>query len=41
VTPTNTDVAFAGDKNAKVMPSSGRMVTPAPDNVVEGQNSKM
>ncbi len=41
VTPTNTDVEFAGDENRKVMPSSGRLVTPDPGNVVEGQNSKM
>jgi hypothetical protein len=41
VTPTDTDVTFAGAENPKVMPSSGRLVTPAPDNVVEGQNSKM
>ena len=40
VTPTNTDVDFAGDENPKVMPSSGRMVSPDPGNVVEGQTSK-
>jgi hypothetical protein len=41
VTPTDTDVEFAGDENRKVMPSTGRLVTPDPGNVVEGQNSKM
>jgi hypothetical protein len=41
VTPTDTEVEFAGDENRKVMPSSGRLVTPDPGNVVEGQNSKM
>ncbi|HJR56741.1 MAG TPA: hypothetical protein VJ798_09195 [Rhizomicrobium sp.] len=41
VTPTNTDVEFAGDENRTVMPSSGRLVTPDPGNVVEGQTSKM
>ncbi len=40
VTPTDTDVTFAGSRNPKVMPSSGRLVTPAPDNVVEGQATK-
>jgi hypothetical protein len=41
VTTTNTDVEFAGAPNPKVMPSSGRLVTPDPGNVVEGQNRKM
>ena len=40
VTPTNTDVTFAGARNPAVMPDSGRLVTPAPDNVVEGQGAK-
>lgn len=40
VTPTHTDVKFAGSSNPQVMPSSGRLVTPDPGNVVEGQNSK-
>jgi len=34
------DVTFAGDENRTVMPSSGRIVSPDPGNVVEGQNSK-
>jgi hypothetical protein len=34
------DVEFAGDENRKVMPSSGRITSPDPGNVVEGQNSK-
>ena len=34
------DVEFAGSENRKVMPSSGRIVSPDPGNVVEGQNSK-
>jgi len=33
-------VEFAGDENRTVMPSSGRIVSPDPGNVVEGQNSK-
>lgn len=41
VTPTDTDVEFAGEENPKVMPSSGRLVTPDPGNVVPGQTSKM
>ena len=40
VTPTNTDVEFAGDENRSVMPSSGRIVSPDPGNVVEGQTTK-
>lgn len=34
------DVKFAGAENRGVMPSSGRIVSPDPGNVVEGQNSK-
>lgn len=41
VTPTNTDVEFAGSENRTVMPSAGRLKTPDPDNVVPGQTSKM
>ena len=40
VTPTNTDVKFAGAANPSVMPDSGRLVTPDPDNVVPGQGAK-
>lgn len=40
VTPTNTDVEFAGGENRTVMPGSGRIVSPDPGNVVEGQGSK-
>jgi len=40
VTPTDTDVKFAGSRNPTVMPSSGRTITPDPGNVVEGQTTK-
>jgi hypothetical protein len=40
VTPNLNDVKFAGDENRKVMPSSGKLVTPDPGNVVEGQATK-
>ena len=39
-TPDINSVKFSGDENRKVMPSSGKLVTPDPGNVVEGQNSK-
>lgn len=39
-TPSNTDVKFAGDENRNVMPSSGKLVTPDPGNVPEGQTTK-
>jgi hypothetical protein len=40
VTPTNTDVKFAGAENRSVMPGSGKIVSPDPGNKVEGQTSK-
>lgn len=40
LTPTNTDVTYAGARNPNVLPDSGRLVTPDPDNVVDGQGSK-
>jgi hypothetical protein len=39
-TPDTNDVKFAGDENRKVMPSSGKLVTPDPGNVPEGQTTK-
>lgn len=39
-TPTDTDVKFAGAENRNVMPSSGKLVTPEPGNVPEGQATK-
>jgi hypothetical protein len=40
VTPTDTNVDFAGDENRNVMPSSGKIVSPDPGSHVEGQTSK-
>jgi hypothetical protein len=40
VTPTNTDVKFAGAENRNVMPGSSKIVSPDPGNKVEGQTSK-
>jgi hypothetical protein len=39
-TPDTNDVKFAGSENRKVMPSYGKLVTPDPGNVVEGQVTK-
>ncbi|MBV9550830.1 MAG: hypothetical protein JO256_14265 [Alphaproteobacteria bacterium] len=39
-TPDLNDVKFAGDENRKVMPSSGKLVTPDPGNVPEGQTTR-
>ena len=39
-TPDTNDVKFAGDENRTVMPSSGKLVSPDPGNVVEGQGAK-
>jgi len=41
VTSDLNDVKFAGDENRKVMPSSGKLVTPDPGNVPEGQTTKV
>ena len=40
LTPDVNDVKFAGDENRKVMPSSGKIVSPDLGNVVEGQATK-
>jgi hypothetical protein len=40
LTPDTNDVKFAGDENRKVMPSSGKITSPDPGNVVEGQATK-
>ena len=39
-TPDVNDVKFAGSENRRVMPSSGKLVTPDPGNVAEGQATK-
>jgi hypothetical protein len=39
-TPDMNDVKFAGGENRRVMPSSGKLVSPDPGNVVEGQTTK-
>ncbi len=39
-TPDLNDVKFAGDENRKVMPGSGRITSPDPGNVAEGQATK-
>ena len=40
LTTDTNDVKFAGDENRKVMPSSGKLVTPDPGNVPTGQTTK-
>jgi hypothetical protein len=41
VTPTDTEVKkFAGDESPDIAPSTGRLVTPDPGNVPEGQATK-
>jgi hypothetical protein len=40
LTPDINDVKFAGDENRKVMPGSGKITSPDPGNVVEGQATK-
>lgn len=40
ITPDMNNVKFAGDENRAVMPSSGKLLTPGPGNVVEGQTTK-
>lgn len=40
VTPDRNNVKFAGAENRTVMPSSGKLVTPDPGNVVAGQTTK-
>ena len=40
LTPTDTDVTYAGARNPNVTPDSGRLVTPDPGNVVDGQGTK-
>jgi hypothetical protein len=39
-TPDVNDVKFAGSENRRVMPSSGKLVSPDPGNVVDGQTTK-
>ena len=39
-TPDTNDVKFAGDENRKVMPSTGKITSPDPGNVVDGQATK-